>query len=257
MSETAIAAVAAAVGLIAGSFINVVAYRIPLGRSVVTPGSACPRCEQPIAWHDNIPVLSWIFLRGKCRKCGARISVRYPLVEVVTAVAFYLVAASIGQEWVLPAYLWFAGVGVTLTITDIDHKLIPNAILFPSTAIGAGLLGLGALLDGEPIQFVWALVGGAAYFGALLVLALVARGGFGFGDVKLAAFLGMFSAYLGWGRLAIAAILPFFLGGAISILLLVTRIKGRKDAIPFGPYMVLAAFLAVVAGDAIIDWYLN
>ena len=257
MAELEIAALVALAGLIAGSFINVVAYRIPLGKSVASPRSACPHCDQAIAWYDNIPVLSWLLLRGKCRGCGARISARYPVVELATAVAFYLIAVSIGIKWVLPAYLWFAGVGMALTLTDIDHKLIPNAILFPSTAIGAGLLGFGALLDGEPIQFLWAVVGGAAYFAALLVLALVARGGFGFGDVKLAAFLGMFAAYLGWGRLAIAAVLPFFLGGAISILLLVTRIKGRKDAIPFGPYMVLAAFLAVVAGEAIIDWYLN
>ena len=119
------------------------------------------------------------------------------------------------------------------------------------------LLGLGALADGEPAAYGRALLGGIVYFLVLLVIALIARGGFGFGDVKLAAFLGLYSAYLGWGQLAVALILPFIVGGVVSIFLLVTRIRGRKDAIPFGPYMVAGAYLAVALGREIIDWYLN
>ena len=257
MSTALLAIVLALFGLIVGSFVNVVAYRVPLKRSVVSPGSACPHCDQPIEPRDNIPVISWLLLRGKCRHCGAAISVRYPIVEVTTAALFVITYAVIGEEWVLPAYLWFVGVTVALTLTDLDHKLIPNRILFPSTAIAVALLGLGALLDGEVAAYGRGLLGGVVYFLALLVIALIARGGFGFGDVKLAAFLGLYTAYLGWGQLVVALVLPFIVGGVVSIFLLVTRIRGRKDAIPFGPYMVAGAYLAVAVGQEIIDWYLS
>ncbi len=244
-------------GLVVGSFVNVVAYRVPQRVSVVHPGSACPVCEHPLRWSDNVPVVSWILLRGRCRYCREGISLRYPLVELATAALFALTAAVIGWSWVLPAYWWFVGVTVALTLTDLDHKLIPNRILFPSAAVGAALLGIGALLDSELPAFGRGLLGGAAYFTALLLVALVARGGFGFGDVKLAAFLGLYAAYLSWGRLLVALFLPFAIGGVTSLVLLVTRIKGRKDAIPFGPYMVLGAYLAVYFGQQIVDWYLR
>lgn len=256
MSVSLLALPVALLGLIVGSFINVVAYRVPLKRSVVAPASACPKCEQPLEWRDNIPFVSWFLLRGRCRHCSESISFRYAIVEATTAALFAATLGIIGALWVLPAYLWFVGVTVALTLTDLDHKLIPNRILFPSTAIGVVLLGLGAVLDGELGAFGRALLGGVAYFAVLLVIALIARGGFGFGDVKLAAFLGLYTAYLGWGHLAVSLFLPFAVGGVVSVLLLVTRIKGRKDAIPFGPYMVIGAYLAVAVGDQIIDWYL-
>ena len=245
------------VGLIAGSFFNVVAIRVPVGGSVVSPGSACPQCGHPIRPRDNTPVVSWLLLRGRCRDCGAPISVRYPIVELSTAVLFALTPVVVGVTWVLPAYLWFVGVTVVLTITDIDHKLIPNRILFPGITVGAVLLGLGAVFDGAPLEFLRGLVGGAIYFTVLLVIALVARGGFGFGDVKLGFLLGLFTAYRGWGILAVGFLLAFLLGGLVSIILLATRIRGRKDAIPFGPYLIAGAYLALAFGDAIVDWYLR
>lgn len=248
---------AALIGLIVGSFINVVAYRVPLKRSVVSPGSACPKCDHAIAWSDNIPVLSWVRLRGRCRHCGERISPRYPFVEISTAVLFGITAGVIGAVWVLPAYLWFVGVTIALTITDVDHQLIPNRILFPGTAVGAVLLLIGSLVDGSVSSYGRGLLGALIYFGALLVLALIVPKGFGLGDVKLAALLGLFTAYLGWGSLAIAVVLPFWIGGVISILLLVTRIKGRKDKIPFGPYLVIGAYLAIAYGEQLFDWWLN
>lgn len=255
MAASLLAVPVALLGLIIGSFINVVAHRVPLKRSVIHPGSACPLCDHPITWQDNIPVLSWVRLGGRCRHCAERISMRYPIVELATAGVFVAALYVIGTVWVLPAYLWFAGVTLALTLTDLDHKLIPNRILFPSTAVAIPLLGIGALLDGELPAWGRALLAGLAYFVVLLVIALIARGGFGFGDVKLAAFLGLYAGYLGWGHLLVALFLPFAVGGVISILLLVTRIKGRKDAIPFGPYMVIGAYLAVALGDQIIDWY--
>ena len=257
MSDFMLGIPIALLGLVIGSFINVVAYRVPLKRSVVSPGSACPACDHPLDWRDNIPVISWLLLRGKCRHCEAGISPRYPMVEIATAGLFLLTYADFGLVGVLPAYLWFVGVTVALTLTDLDHKLIPNRILFPSSGVAVGLLGIGALGDGQLADYGRAILGGLIYFAALLIVALIARGGFGFGDVKLAAFLGLYATYLGWGQLVVAIVLPFVVGGVVSIFLLVTRIKGRKDAIPFGPYMVIGAYLAVYAGQTIIDWYLN
>jgi leader peptidase (prepilin peptidase)/N-methyltransferase len=158
---------------------------------------------------------------------------------------------------VLPAYLVFIAVTVAVTLTDLDHKLIPNRILFPGTGIGVLLLGGGAIIEGELGSYGQGLLGAAAYFLLLLVIALIAGGGFGFGDVKLGFFLGLFLGYQSWGVLLVGAFLSFFLGGIISILLLVFRIKGRKDAIPFGPYMVAGAYLALVFGSGIVDWYTN
>lgn len=257
MIEAILRIPAALLGLAVGSFANVVAYRVPLNRSVVSPGSACPQCDHPLAWRDNIPVLSWLILRGRCRNCTARISIRYPIVEVATAALFVAATSVIGAFWVLPAYLWFVGVTVALTLTDLDHKLIPNRILFPSSAIGSVLLGMGALIDGEIWSFGRALLGATAYFAGLLIVALIAKGGFGFGDVKLAWFLGLYAAYRGWSELVVAIFLPFAVGGVVSILLLITGIKGRKDAIPFGPYMVIGAYLAITYGQQIADWYLR
>jgi len=244
-------------GLSFGSFINVVAYRVPLKRSVLRPRSACPSCRHEISWRENVPVVSWVVLRGRCSECRTRISIRYLVVELLTAAVFAGTAVVIGMEWVLPAYLWFAGVTITLTLTDLDHKLIPNRILYPGIVVGAVLLVGGAVAAGDPEGAIRALLAGLAYFGALLVIALVApAGGFGFGDVKLAFLLGMFAGYPGWGRLGVAFFFAFLLGGVLSILLLITGIKGRKDSIPFGPYLVLGAYVAIVAGDRILDWYL-
>ena len=194
-------------------------------------------------------------LRGKCRDCGARISSRYPIVEAGTAALFVATGFVVGSQWVLPSYLWFVGVTVALTLTDLDHKLIPNKILFPGIVVGAVLLGVGAVLDGTPADFGWALAGAAAYFTGLLGIAVIAKGGFGFGDVKLAFLLGLFLTYMGWGILGVGAFMAFFFGGVVSIVLLITGVKGRKDAIPFGPYLIAGAYLAIALGDAIVDWY--
>ncbi len=249
--------IAILVGLAAGSFANVVAHRVPAGRSVVTPASACPHCGDRIIARDNVPIVSWLLLRGRCRTCAASISIRYPLVEGLTAGLFVVAVFAIGERWVLPAYWWFIALTVTLTLTDLDHKLIPNRILFPGTFVGAALLAGGALIDGDLTKFGWGLVGGAGYFVALLVVAIVAKGGFGYGDVKLAFVLGLFTGYERPGFVVVAAFLAFLGGGVISILLLAFRIRGRKDAIPFGPYLVLGAYVVLVAGNAILDWYLG
>lgn len=180
---------------------------------------------------------------------------RTPLVAIVAAGLFAATPAVIGVDWTLPAYLWFVAVTLTLTLTDIDTKLIPNRILFPGTVVGLVLIVAGGLVENGPV--VRALVGGVIYFLLLLALALIARGGFGFGDVKLAFLLGLFAAYQSWDTLIVAIFAAFLLGGVVSLFLVLTKIRGRKDAIPFGPYLVVGAYFAIAWGGTIASWYLG
>ena len=180
---------------------------------------------------------------------------RTPAVAIATALLFAVTPLAVDVDWVLPAYLWFVAVTVTLTLTDIDTKLIPNRILFPGTIVGLVLLMGGAIIEDGPI--VRPLAGGVIYFVLLLVLALIARGGFGFGDVKLAFLLGLFTAYQSWETLIVAVFAAFLLGGLVSAILVVFRIRSRKDSIPFGPYLVAGAYLAIVWAGAIASWYLD
>jgi leader peptidase (prepilin peptidase)/N-methyltransferase len=180
---------------------------------------------------------------------------RTPLVAVVTATLFAATPAVVAVDWSLPAYLWFVAVTVTLTLTDLDTKLIPNRILYPGTVVGTVLLVGGGLIEGGPV--VRAMGGGALYFVLLFVLALIARGGFGFGDVKLAFLLGLFTTYQSWDTLIVAIFAAFLLGGLVSLLLVVFRIRSRKDAIPFGPYLVIGAYLAIAWAGTVSTWYLG
>jgi leader peptidase (prepilin peptidase)/N-methyltransferase len=244
-------------GLAVGSFVNVIAYRVPRGFSVVRPGSACPACGHQIRARDNLPVVSWVLLRGRCRDCGARISLRYPLVEAGTAAIFAALALLVGAAWVLPAYWWLAATAIALTLTDLDFRRIPDRILFPGALVGSALLAAGSLLDGDPGALLRALGGGAGYFALLLVVALAARGGFGLGDVKLGFLLGVVLAHRSWAVLMVGAFSGFALGGLAAVALLVARRVGRKDAIPFGPAMVAGAGLALGVGERIAHWYLG
>lgn len=254
---TFIAVVSGLFGLAIGSFLNVVAYRVPAGRSVVAPPSACPECGHSIRRYDNIPVVSWLVLRGRCRDCRTRISARYPMVEAATGALFAGTFVVVGLTWVLPAYLLFAGTTMVLILTDLDHQRIPNRILYPSTAIAILLLVAGAAADGTLTELPRALAGGGIYFGLLLLIALVARGGFGMGDVKLAFLLGTFLAFGSWGTLWSGIFLAFLLGGSVSLLLLLTGRKGRKDAIPFGPPLIVGAWAAAAWGESLVAWYLG
>jgi leader peptidase (prepilin peptidase)/N-methyltransferase len=251
------AIVAGLFGLVIGSFLNVVAFRVPAGRSVVRPPSACPTCGLAIRWYDNIPVVSWLVLRGRCRDCDAPISPRYPIVEALTGLLFAGTYLVVELRWVLPAYLVFAATSMVLILTDLDHKRIPNRILYPSTAVAVLLLVGGAAGDGSWGDVPRALAGGAIYFALLLVIALIARGGFGMGDVKLAFLLGTFLAFRSWDSLWSGIFLAFLIGGVISLLLLATGRKGRKDAIPFGPPLIVGAWAAVAWGEALVGWYLG
>jgi len=244
-------------GLIIGSFLNVVIWRVPRGESVVSPPSHCPRCDAAISPRDNVPVVSWLLLRGACRHCGERISARYPAVELLTGVVFAGLAARLGYDWALPAFLYLGGVCVALALIDLDTKRLPNVLTLPSYVVGTVLLGAAALADGEPRLIVRALSGMAVMYGFYFLLAFIYPAGMGFGDVKLAGVLGLYLGWLGWGEVVVGTFLGFLLGGLFAVVTLALGKTSRKTAVPYGPFMVAGTFLAVFVGGAIADAYLR
>lgn len=257
-------------GLAIGSFLNVVVYRVPAGRSL-TPDSACPNCGTAIRKRDNIPVVSWFALRGRCRGCAQPISARYPLVEAGTAVAFVLVTARFGPAIVdavdapaaiaagleLVAFLVLTAMTIALALIDLDTKRLPNVLVAPALVVGIVLLGAAALVRGDLASLAGAAIGGAGLFAMYLILALVSRGGMGMGDVKLAAVLGLYLGFLGWGNLLVGAFAAFVFGGVFGLVLMLVRRAGRKTAIPFGPWMILGAWLGVFAGEILSRGYIE
>ena len=248
---TAITAVCAGVlGALIGSFLNVVIWRLPRGESVVSPPSACPGCGARIAPYDNIPVVSWLILRGRCRACGEPISARYPLVEALTAVLMALVPIFLGpdeDQWIGYALVLIL---IPLTFIDLDHRILPNKITYPSVPIA---IALTAAFD--PDHLVAHLIAGAAAFGFLFAAAWVYPSGMGVGDVKLAGVLGLFL-----GRaVAPALLVAFLLGTVVGIGVMAVKgvREGRKTAIPFGPFMAVGGLVGLYVGEDIVDWYLD
>lgn len=247
-------------GLLVGSFLNVVVWRVPRGESVVSPPSACPRCGHRIAAYDNVPVVSWLVLRGRCRRCGAPISVRYPVVELLTGLLFVGTALVVGLTWALPAFLWLAGISVALAAIDLDVRRLPDAIVLPSYPVALVLLALGAWNPGGRPAFdalLRAVLAGAALLLFYLVVHLVQPRGMGYGDVKLAGVLGMYLGYVGWGALVVGAFAAFLLGGVFGIVLIAVGRAGGKTAVPFGPWMLLGAAVGVAAGEPVAQAYLG
>ena len=255
MNDLGLALAAGVLGLLIGSFLNVVVHRVPRGESVVSPPSACPGCGARIRSRDNVPVLGWLVLRGRCRDCQAPISARYPLVELGTALLFAIMALRFGLDPVLPAYLYLAAVGMALALIDLDCKRLPDALTLPSYPAALLLLGAAALLGSSSGEFVPAALGGLAMFGVYFALCFAYPAGMGFGDVKLAGVLGMFTAWIGWGTWAVGLFLGFFLGGVFGILLIVLRKGGRKTAVPFGPFMLLGVLTAILVGPQLVTGY--
>jgi len=255
-----ILAFAAAFGLVIGSFLNVVVWRVPRGESLVRPPSACPGCGHQIRARDNVPVLSWLVLRGRCRDCGGSISARYPLVEAATAVLFVAVVSWNGVTWALPALLYLTAVALALALIDIDTKRLPNAIVLPSYPVALTLLALASLNPGgssDGAAYVRALIGGAALYALYLALVVVYPGGMGFGDVKLAGILGLYLAWFGWAELVVGWFAAFLVGGIFAVGLLTVGKAGRKTGIPFGPWMLVGAGIGLVAGEPLAQWYLG
>lgn len=250
-----LAALCGVLGLIIGSFLNVVIWRVPRNESVVRPPSHCPGCGHPIRPRDNVPVVSWLLLRGRCRDCGARISPRYPLVELLTGVLFAVMALKFGADWALPAFIYLAAVGVALALIDLDVKRLPNVLTLPSYAVGAALLGVAALTGHGAAPYLRALLGMLALFAFYFLLVLVYPSGMGLGDVKLAGVLGLYLGWLGWGSLVVGAFSAFLLGGLVGVGLMLFKGAGRKAKIPFGPFMLLGALVAILVGQQLAHAY--
>ena len=241
-------------GAVVGSFLNVCASRLPKGRSLWMPGSACPACASPIRWYDNIPVLSFLLLGGRCRDCKERIAWRYPIVEMATALLFALAYLRIG--WgpdLIPALLFLSAL-IVITVIDLDHQLIPDRITLPGIVAGFA----GSVVLGRPSwlnSLLGIVVGGGILF-VIIVLSGVALGvpGMGGGDMKLGAMLG---AFLGWQLMLLGLFLAAFLGGAVALALLAAGRKGRKDPLPFGPFLAFGGAVSLFWGEGIVQWYLS
>ena len=247
----------AVLGLVIGSFLNVVIHRVPKGESIVKPRSRCPKCGTEIAGRDNVPVVSWLVLRGRCRHCGEPISARYPAVEVLTAVLFGVVAGKLGFDWALPAFLVLTAALVALSMIDLDTYRLPTPIIYTTIAISLPLLALAALLDGDARGIVEALAGGAIAFGLLFVIHLISPRGMGFGDVRLAGLLGLFLGWIELPMVGVGLFLGFLLAAVVGIGLMIAGRRGRRDRVPFGPFLAAGALLAVLVGDAILRVYLG
>jgi len=268
-----LATVAALFGAVVGSFLNVVIHRLPAGESIVFPGSRCPRCGAPIRPKDNIPVFGWIALGGRCRDCREPIALRYPLVELANALLWAALALRFGfglQLFVLAA---LCSALLAITLIDVDHWIIPDAITLPGIAIGLAAsfflpprdslfaaflhhrLGLGRLPGFLASLGFWdslaaLLLGGGLFY----LVAVVSRGGMGGGDIKLTAMMG---AFLGMRDLGVAIFIGLLAGSAVGIALMIAGRKTRKDAIPFGPFLALGGICAVFWGRSFVEWYLN
>lgn len=253
-------------GLVIGSFLNVVIARVPVGASLI-PDSRCPQCEALIRAWQNVPVVSWIALRGRCAACDEPISRRYPLIELATAVLFAGVAAwtllvlepqtVISGILLFAAFAWFGAMSIALTAIDLDTFRLPDAVLLPSSAAIAALLVVTALSTGDLLPLVRAMIGGAALFAFYFVLRLARPGGMGAGDVKLSAVIGLVLGWLGWGPLVVGAFAAFVVGGVFGIALMVRRRATRRSAIPFGPWMLIGAWIGILVGTPVSAWYLQ
>jgi leader peptidase (prepilin peptidase)/N-methyltransferase len=241
-------------GAVVGSFLNVCICRLPQGESVVTPRSRCPRCLTGIAWYDNIPVLSWLVLKGKCRSCGLPISWQYPLVELLNGLLTLFLFIRFGISPAFPVLFLFSSALVVVTFIDLEHQIIPDVISIPGIVIGflASFLAPGSF-------WVSSLIGILAGGGSLLLVAygyqwLTGKEGMGGGDVKLLAMMG---AFLGWRAVPFIIFTGSLLGATIGIAMMVVRGRDSRLAIPFGPFLAFGAILYIFYGSSIIAWYLG
>ena len=238
------------IGLVVGSFLKVCIHRLPLGESLAWPASRCPRCRTPLRKYDNIPVFSYLLLRGRCRACRAQISMQYPVVEVVTAIVF-LSAYLLFEPPVLYQRIVFACAMIVLFVIDLEHRMLPDVITLPGIVVGVlcsvfmppGWVSsaIGLVLGGGVL---WLM--GEAYF------RLRHEEGMGFGDVKMLAMIG---AFLGWKLMLLTLVLSSFLGSFVGLGMIALKRGDMKYALPFGTFLAIAAVVASVVGDQIVNWY--
>jgi leader peptidase (prepilin peptidase)/N-methyltransferase len=240
-------------GAMIGSFLNVCICRLPKGESVITPGSHCPHCKNPIKFYDNIPLISYLLLKGRCRNCNGPISIQYPLVEAMTALSSFFLFIKFGASWSYLFYFSFLAGLIVMTVIDLFHQIIPDVISVPG--IGVGLV---ASLIIPHITFFDSMMGillggGSLFLVATLYQWLFKREGMGGGDVKLLAMIG---AFLGWKPVILTILLSSFIGSITGIAIMLIKGKDFKYAIPFGPFLYLGAVISLFYGANIISWYL-
>lgn len=253
-----VVAAAGLLGLIFGSFAAVAAHRIPRNEGIVPARGKCPNCGRAFRGAENLPIVSYLIQRGRCRSCGAGISVRHPLIELGTALLFALVSVKFGvsiEAVVFAAFLWSL---VVLTAIDLEHRLLPNRVVYPVFVGGWVGLTIAAVVNDDLSSLRNAAVGMLIFGGFFFVVAFVYPAGMGGGDVKLAFALGTFLGYLGGpGLVAVGMFLSFLLGGVVGVAAMMLSDAGRKTQIPFGPFLALGTMIAVFVGQSIADFYLG
>ena len=241
-------------GLIVGSFSNVCIYRIPRNESIIYPASHCPKCSTTIRPRDNVPLLSYIILKGRCRNCGSKISIQYPLVELLTGIIYLIIYLIYGLSIQSLIYIILSSALIIIAFIDLNEQIVPDVISLPG--IGAGLI----LSFFVPyISFINSVLGVFVGGGIILIIGLVGSAIFkkeamGGGDVKLAAMVG---AFLGWKYVILALFLGFFIGALAGIFLVLSKIKNREDMVPFGPFIALGSFITILCGEKILVWYVG
>jgi len=253
MTDAVFIALAAVVGAVIGSFLNVCIYRLPLGKSIVWPASACETCGRELSWYENLPIVSWVALRARCRTCKAPLSIRHPIVEAITAVMFGLAAWHYGPTILLASRLVFGCALIVLFAIDLEHHLLPNAVTLPG--IGVGLAFSVVTEPGWLACLLGAFVGGGS-------LWLIAEGyyrlrheeGLGMGDVKMLAMIG---AFIGWQLTIVTLMMASVAGSVVGILLIASRKGDLKYALPFGTFLAMGAALAATVGPGLLSWYLQ
>jgi Type II secretory pathway, prepilin signal peptidase PulO and related peptidases len=237
-------------GLLIGSFLNVCIYRIPRNESIAFPPSHCTSCNHKIKAYDLIPVVSWIILRGKCRSCGERISIKYPLIEALTCIVFALCYIKFGLSFEFFKYIILLAVLIAVTFIDFEHSIIPGSIMIFTLSAGIILNIVGYKFNIGLLNYLYGLLAG----GGVILLIVVLTGGMGGGDIQLMAVIGLF---LGFKLTILTLLLSFIIGGVVGVLLILLKIKSRKDYIPFGPWISLAAFVSIFLGNSILNWYMS
>ena len=242
-------------GLVVGSFLNVVVHRVPEKQSVVRPRSRCPRCGTILKPWENVAVVSWFLLRGRCRSCQGAISIRYPLLEVATAALFVPAALRLGADPALPAFLVVFAALLAISAVDLERFIVPNRILYPALFLAAPLLVVAAALDDEWSSLVGSLVGRALAWVLLFAIHMASPKGMGFGDVRLAGLVGMLLGWLSIGHVLLGLFLAFLAAAVVGVGLMVAGVRGRKDRVPFGPFLALGAIASVFVGGPMLAWY--
>ncbi len=253
MSTPQLLALAGVLGLCIGSFLNVCIHRLPKGESLVRPPSRCPNCGYSLRWYHNLPVVSWVALRGRCAGCRAPISARYPAVELITAILWVLIVWLTPPGWLLASRLVLGTGLIVLFMIDLEHHILPNSITLPGIVVG---FAFSLVAPPGPFDaFLGILVGGGVLYGIALAYYLIRKEeGMGMGDVKMLAMIG---AFLGWRAVLVTLVLSSFAGALVGVVMMATQRGSMRYALPFGTFLAIGALVAMLTGEPLIQWYMG